>query len=53
MPGGQLTARDDAVAVEERLEIRLALPGDMGPGRAVGFLRKETFNVSAHGERLQ
>ncbi len=37
MQGGRLTARDDAVAVEEPLEIRLALPGDAGPGRAVSI----------------
>lgn len=37
MHGGRLTARDDAVAVEEPLEIRLALPGDAGPGRAVSI----------------
>jgi FdhD protein len=37
MRDGRLTAREDAVAVEEPLEIRLALPGDTGPGRAVSI----------------
>ena len=37
MQGGRLTVRDDAVAVEEPLEIRIALPGDTGPGRAVSI----------------
>ena len=37
MRGGRLTSREDSVAVEEPLEIRLALPGEAGPGRAVSI----------------
>lgn len=37
MQDGRLASREDSVAVEEPLEIRLALPGDAGPGRAVSI----------------
>lgn len=58
MQGGRLTSREDSVAVEEPLEIRLAMPGDAGPGRAVSITMRTPGQDQAlavgflHGEGI-
>jgi len=44
MRGGQLRSHEDLVVVEEPLEIRLARPGESGPGRAISITMRTPGN---------